>query len=193
MEMMQTVIAWASVVNAISVLVLVAVTAFYARETSKSRKAAERVAQTSEDTVRMLRLQIEEQAGLGRTIVKTATQSALRAIEYWQLENNICNLATLLQLPSDINLVPEGARSAVEHGRRISVEGSEELSSCFDSLRFAETEITIMRDAKQTEPRFYQARASKANRHLTDAKSALEEAERLCRQSLPAAERQTIG
>lgn len=68
MEMMQTVIAWASVVNAISVLVLVAVTAFYGRETSKSRKAAERVAQTSVETVRMLRLQIEEQAGLGRTI-----------------------------------------------------------------------------------------------------------------------------
>lgn len=120
-------------------------------------------------------------------------QSALRAIEYWQQESNIHNLATLLQLPSDINLVPEGARSAVEHARRISVEGSEELSSCFDSLRFAETEITIMRDAKQTEPRFYQARASQANRHLTEAKFALERAQRLFRQSLPATAREVTG
>jgi uncharacterized protein YjeT (DUF2065 family) len=183
MEMTQTIIAWASAVNAISVLVLVVVTIFYAREASKSRKAAERQAETSEETLRMLRLQIEEQAGLGRTIVKTAMQSALRAIEYWQQENNVYNLATLHQLPSDINLVPEGARSAVEHARRISVEGSEQLSSSFDSLRFAETEITIMRDAKQTDVRFYEARASNANRHLTEAKCALEQAQRLFRQS----------
>jgi hypothetical protein len=115
-------------------------------------------------------------------------QSALRAIEYWQQENNIQNLAMLHHLPIDVNLLPEGAHFAVEHARRISVEGSEELSSCFDSLRFAETEITIMRDAKQTDVHFYQARASKANRHLTDAKTALEEAQRFFRQSLPAAE-----
>ena len=177
MGMGETAIAWATVVNAVLVSALVGVTVWYAIEASKARKAAERQAAASEASLRALRHEAELQAGLSRTIVKTAMQTAVRNIEYWEPEGKAYNLAIQYQLPKDVELLPPNAHRAVEQARGISVEGSEELSSAFDSLRLAQLQLQILRDAKQTSPQFYQSNASQFLGYLREASLALSTAQ----------------
>lgn len=184
----QEVIFWATVVNAVSVFVLVVVTIWYASSTArildesrKARKASERQADAAEESLRVLRHQLEEHTGLGRTIVASAIQSARRNIEYWR-RANIYNLACIRALPSVIDLPPSNSGSAVEHARRISVDGSGELSSCFDNLRHARAEIEIIRDAHQTSPHFYEQHTQSALKYIELAEVELNSAERYFRE-----------
>jgi len=180
--MAETAIAWASVVNAVLVAVLVGVTIWYAVEASKARKASERQAAASEATLRALRRKAELQTGISRTIVKTAMQTALRNIECWSVKGKAYNLAVQHQLPKDVALLPLNADRAVEHARGISVEGSEELSSSFDSLRLAQLQLSILQDPKQTSPEFFQTNASEFTHHLEEASLALSTAQAHFRQ-----------
>jgi len=183
MEAAQVLIAVAAVVNVLAVAVLVGVTIHYARTTAKileesrkSREAAERQAAAAEESIRAFRQQIEEQAGLSRTIVASAIQSAIRNIEYWS-RANVFNLACTHAIPANIDLVPDNSRAAVEHARRISVDGSVELSGAFDNLRSARTEIEILRDAKQTPAHFYEKHSQEALKYLGLAKPDLDAAQ----------------
>jgi len=175
--MTETAIAWASVVNAVLVAVLVGVTIWYAVEASKARKATERQAAASEASLRALRREADLQMGVSRTIVKTAIQTVLRNIECWSAKGKAYNLAVQHQLPKDVELLPLNADRAVEHARGISVEGSEELSSSFDSLRLAQLQLHILQDPKQTSPEFFQTNTSELAHHLEQASLALRTAQ----------------
>ena len=63
--------------------------------------------------------QLEKQASIGRTIIKTAIQAAINSIEYWRAQN-CANLTGNYSLPGDIKIVPSAAR-AVQHARAISI------------------------------------------------------------------------
>jgi hypothetical protein len=173
----------ATPISAYSTVILVLVTAYYAYKTSKildesrkARQAAERQAAAAEASIRLLREQIEERAGLDKTIVASAMQTAIRNIEYWQ-GANVYSLAAIHAIPQNVQLLPGNANSAVEHSRRISVEGSGELSSALDYLRYAENEIQILRDAKQTDHHFLEQHTRAVSRYLELARQDLRRAE----------------
>lgn len=187
--MPETATAWATVVNVVLVAVLVGVTIWYAFEASKARKAAERQAAASEASLRALRHEADLQEGLSRTIVKTAMQTAVRNLEYWEPEGKAYNLAIQYQIPKDVQLLPPNAHGAVEHARRISVQGSEELSSAFDSLRLAQLELQIIRDGKQVLPEFYQSHATKFVGYLKEASLALSTTQANLRETMMERER----
>jgi hypothetical protein len=78
-----------------------------------------------------LRQRLEEEAGLSRTIVAVAIQTATRNIEHW-ISPNIPNLAVIYGIPKTVDLLPPDYESAVQHARRISVEASVDLAGAFD-------------------------------------------------------------
>lgn len=166
---------WPSWINIALVLALVVITAYYAwstkkilEESRKTREAAERQAVAAEESIRALRQSLEEEAGLSKTIVAAAIQTATRNIEHWK-SLNIPNLAVIYGIPKTVDLLPPDYESAIQHARRISVEASIELAGAFDSLRTAKTEIDLLRDSRQTSPAFYQ-------QHCNTAISALDQA-----------------
>lgn len=173
---------WVSWINILLVLALVAITAYYAKKTAdileesrKSRQAAERQASAAEASVLALRQRLEEEAGLGRTTVAAAIQSATRTIEYWG-QANVMNLAATGAIPANIDLLSVDYQLAVQHARRISVNGSVELAGAFDQLRIAQTEIQILPDVRQTNPIFYQQHAQTVGECLRMARLNLETA-----------------
>lgn len=166
---------WPSWINVALVFALVVITAYYAwstkrilEESRKMREASERQAVAAEESIRALRQRLEEEAGLSRTIVAAAIQTATRNIEHWK-SLNIPNLAVIYGIPKTVDLLPPDYESAVQHARRISVEASVELAGAFDSLRTAKTEIDILRDARQTSPAFYQQHSNVAISALNQA------------------------
>lgn len=176
---------YATWANVILVFVLVIITAFYAIDAHKARKAAEgsaraalAQAEAAKRSLDLLTKQIEEQAGMGRTIVKSTIQSALTNIEYWRALN-LANLAARYALPATIEIVPIDAAPAVRHARSISIEGSEQLASAFDSMRLAQNECMMLRDTKQNSPQIIQRIAESAQRYLGSASLSLAEAQRL--------------
>jgi hypothetical protein len=180
---------WA-VVNATSSAVLVGVTIWYAYITARmldeSRKAtgaAERQATAAEESIRALRLQIEEQSGLAKSIVATAIQSTIRNIEYWRNVNTF-NLAAIKALPETIELVPTDASRAVEHARRISADASAQLASCFDNLRHARLDLEIMRSGSRLTPYQLQQLGNRVGQHFEAAGLDVNEAQRLLQQSI---------
>jgi len=145
----------ASAVNAVCVLVLARITGRYARSTAeileesrKARAVAERQAAAAQaqaaaaqaqanaahESLAILRQQLEDQLGLGHGIVQSSIQSAVSAIQYWKSQP-LNKLATVRGLPPTDGLVPVNASAAVEHARRISIEGAQHLSAAFDDLR----------------------------------------------------------
>ena len=174
---------WASWINVGLVFSLVVITAYYAcstakllAESRKARQATERQAAAAEESVRALRLRWEEEAGLGKTVVAAAIQTAKRNIELWK-GLNIPNLAVIYGLPKNVELLPVDHQAAVQHARRISVEASAELAGAFDNLRMAKTEIEILRDAKMTSAGFYQQHANGAIQALDMAALDLDKAQ----------------
>jgi hypothetical protein len=166
---------WPSWINLVLVFALVVITAYYAwsakrilEESRRAREAAERQAAAAEESVRALRQRLEEEAGLSKTMVAAAIQTATRNIERWK-SLNIHNLAVTYAIPKTVDLLPPDYESAIQHARRISVEASVELAGAFDSLRTARTEIEILRDARQTSPTFYQQHSNAAINALNQA------------------------
>lgn len=167
-------------VNVALTAALVGVTAWYARDAEKMRKAAEAQAEATRQTLNLLTKQSEEQAGAGKTIVKSAIQSALANLEYWKAQN-LENLAALRTLPQAIQITPPESAAAVRHARAISVEGSEELSSAFDSFRRAEWEASMLGLLKQDSAQIVQRLGSGFFQYLDDGAASLYAAQRLLR------------
>jgi hypothetical protein len=88
--------------------------------------------------------QLEEQAGLGQSVVQSAIESAISQITWWKAKD-LEGLARTQGLPLTDNLVPANATAAVDHARRISALAAQELSAAFDALRNAQSEIESMR------------------------------------------------
>ncbi len=150
--------ALASVASVIFAGILVWTTIRYARSTAeileesrKSRKAAESQASAGEaqaraafESIALVRQQLEDQLGLGRSVIHSAIDSAVSAISYWK-ERPVTHVAKASGLPPSDNLIPANAVSAVEHARRVSPQAAQQLSSAFDDLQHAKNEIERIR------------------------------------------------
>jgi hypothetical protein len=147
------------VVNAVSVVVLVGVTAYYAwttrailSESEKMRAAAEKQAiaadaqaSVANATLAHLRQQIEELQGLGKSTLRNTVDSVIRNIDDWKKRDIKANFVTAEAFPSAAELVPENASIALDHARRVSEECATLLAGAFDDLRSSQGEIEILR------------------------------------------------
>jgi hypothetical protein len=154
-------------VNAISVVVLVGVTWYYARttrkilkESEKMRKAAENQAASAASqasaanaTLQHLREQVEDLSGLGNSIVRTTIDRVVRSIERWKKLDIKGNFGTAYTFPSPSDLIPENVHTVTEHARRISDQCVTLLTDAFDDLRSAQGQIEILRQGSESPTR----------------------------------------
>lgn len=147
--------AWATTVNAVCIIALAVITWWYAKstaqlldETKKARGAAERQAKAAEENIRVLRQQLEEQAGLGRIIVEGKITSLMRSIDYWKSFDLGGVSAFIAGIPEASDLVPPDAQSLVEHAMRVSQEAASYLQTALDNLGFAKKELERIEDSK---------------------------------------------
>lgn len=122
------------------------------QETSKTRAAAEQSATAAQasanaafETIHLMREQIEEAAGLGRTIVQTTIDSAVSATTYL-LDHNLADWGVVRSMAPTENLFPQKAMSALDHAARIHPAGAVTLSSAFDDLKTCLAEIESLRN-----------------------------------------------
>jgi hypothetical protein len=174
----QSVVAWPDIIsacaaaaNVILVAVLIFVTWKYAKTTAeileesrKAREATEQLIKAAQsqasaahsqataayETLHVLRQEVQDLSGLGQSVVQSAIQSAMSAIEYWKRQA-LKDLAKFQAIPPTDDLVPANAHSAVEHARRIHPSGAQLLSATFDNLRRAREEIESMRQASSAQ------------------------------------------
>lgn len=174
--------AFAAALNVILVGVLVWVTRQYAKstdkillESEKARLAAEKQASAAQKSVDLLTSQLQDQLGLGRGIVQSALESALSAIAYWK-QRPITNVSAAPGFPPSDTLLPANALAAVEHARRISPTMAQVLSSAFDDLRNASSEIERLRrnTAEARGLGFFEHTPSRAPQYLDEALKKLE-------------------
>lgn len=170
--------------TAVATIALVIVTGYYAYstykilgESQKTREATERLANFSEEANKLLRQQIEESAGLGIRIIRSAIQTALQNIDYWRTAN-ILDLANRNALPPKIALVPSDAEFALHHAGRISSDGYVELLKAFNNLRFAENELEVLIPDKIRSPGFIQTHAERSLGFINNAADHLHSAEK---------------
>jgi hypothetical protein len=183
--------ALASVASVLLAGILVWTTIRYARSTAdileesrKSRKAFESQASASQaqasasqaqataafESIALVREQLEDQLGLGKSIIHSAIDSAASAISYWK-ERPITDVAKGAGLPPPDDLIPVNAPAAVEHARRVAPQVAPELSSAFDDLRNAKNEIERIRLLGKGSPGigFLEQTRSKAPEYLDSA------------------------
>ena len=147
-------------------------------ESQKSRVAAEQQASSARKTVEVLQQQIEDQLGLGRSVVQSAIDSAVSAIAYWKTLD-LPTLARLRGLPPTESLVPANAVSAVGHASRIDSSMAQLVSSAFDDLRNVQNEIDAMKGVDDVVGRgmdFYKHTTYSAERYLSEAFEKLQRA-----------------
>lgn len=146
-------------------------------ESRKARSANESSASAALASVHLMRQQLEDEAGLGRSIVQTTIDSATNAVAYWK-EQKISSLSPYRLPPTD-SLVPSDADAAVNHARRISLSIASKLSSAFDDLRNARNEIEGMRHGVKltgTVTGMYDSNCSRAEQLFDSAWTKLLEA-----------------
>ena len=172
----------ANVINALAVVVLVFVTAWYAKssakilqETRKTNQAVERQAQAAEKQLKALQEQMTRQAISEKAVIANVMQTALSDIEYWQ-SANISNLATSRQLPQHIDLVPTDAGIALLYVSHVSCDAWGELQAAFTHLRYTRGELEILRDAHVTGGSFFDTHIHRATENLRLAAASLEAA-----------------
>jgi len=175
-------LAAANVINALAVVVLVFVTAWYPKstaqileETRKTNQAVERQAEAAERQLRALREQMTRQAVSEKAMIANVMQTALSDIEYWQ-NANIPNLATSRQLPRHIDLVPVDAGIALLYASHVSRDAWQELQAAFTNLRYTRGELEILRDAHVTDGSFFDVHIHRATENLRLAAASLEAA-----------------
>jgi len=188
MEWAAVVTACAAVVNAVSVVILALITRQYARstkaileESKKARSAAESQASAASLSVSLLQRQIEEQFGLGQSIVASAVESLMKQIEYWKSQD-IKKLALCNGLPPTTDLVPPIFQAAVEHARRISPVAGEALLKASDEVKLAKNAIESIRGIVPESGHglgIYDAAAKDFDSRLTGAFELIVEAQKI--------------
>jgi len=180
-------------VNAISVVVLVLVTAYYAwttrkilNESVKMRKAAEKQAIAGDSaasaafaTLHHLREQVEDLQGLGKSIVLTTADSLIRRIEDWEKLDIKANFGIASAFPSPDDLVPEHSQVIIEHARRISSDCAIAMSAAIDDLRSAKGQIETLRGVTRDIRAFFDPARYDPNPFLAGAFSKLQEVRKL--------------
>jgi hypothetical protein len=140
----------ATVIIAIFTIVLGIATIWYAYitkrilwESQKSREATESLAQSSKESIQLLRQQVEQAAAIGRTIVSSAINAARTNIEQWKSLDPFL-MAIHGHLPDNIELTPSNAQAAIEHSRLISPDATFDLIGGFENLRRATLELKFL-------------------------------------------------
>jgi hypothetical protein len=169
------VIAVATVANVLVTATYVLITRGLWQQTKKSADAATTSANAAQESVRLMRQQLDEQAGLGRSMVKTAVASAISATTSWRAQN-IANLATTRSLPPTDDLVPADGRAVLYHAARIDPEAAELISSAFDDMGQARSKIESIRHAETNVGRvagLYDLARAETERYLDSANEKL--------------------
>jgi hypothetical protein len=156
------------------------------RESQKSRLAAEKQANAAQSqasvaqrTLGVLQQQIDDQAGLGYSVMQATMGNAMSAIEYWK-GLDLPRFANMSCLPPTDGLVPADTAAALNHARRIHGDSARRLSSAFDELRTARNEIEVMRELGRQGthgPGFYEAKCGLVVRCLESALDLLQKAQ----------------
>jgi hypothetical protein len=172
----------ATVVIAIFTIVLSLVTWLYARSTKKillesqeSRKATQSLADSSKESLQLLKRQAEQASAIGSTIVASAINAARTNIDQWR-RISILSYAVSGHIPENVNLVPLNAESAVEHAHLISRDGTLDLMSGFENLRRASWELNFISKFKDTVQTEVHNHAKNALKYMEDASADLEAA-----------------
>jgi hypothetical protein len=139
-----------TIVNAVATFALVMITAWYARLTSKilSQSQEQTVAMreqavATKEAVSLSRQTAQDQRQIGRSIIASTVQTALRNIEYYRALE-IEELSADYSLPERAFLVPEGGSHAVQQAKLWTSDASVELASALDTLRHAEGQYQII-------------------------------------------------
>jgi len=162
----ETITAYSAIVQAIAAvvsLVVAGVLAFVTyrymkltkgilEETSKARAATERSASAAQDSARatfqslhLMRLQLEEQAGIGRFTIESTIDSAVSAVDHLKTQG-LGQWAVVRALPPTADLFPLKSATAIDHAARISIPLAAKLSTAFDELRMAFDQIERLRN-----------------------------------------------
>ena len=101
------------------------------------------MAESSKQSIQIMKQQAEEAAAISRMIVASAINAAKTNIEQWK-RIDIHTYALHLRIPENITLVPLNAQSAIEHSLLISREGAFDLTGAFENLRRASWELNFL-------------------------------------------------
>jgi len=160
------VIAVATTVNAIAVVVLVWITRGYvvsakrqadaaesqAKAATAQAGAAQAQASAASATLSALRQQIYDQNVMASMVVESSIKSALSNIEFWLKPGPRSNLESSIRsqsLPDSVILTPPNHSHTLECARRLSRQVAADLSRSFDELNTATQKIEGMRSANR--------------------------------------------
>ncbi len=167
---------------AVPTFVLVIVTGYYAwktgkilEESKKTRDATERLAKTSEQSIKLAQEQILQASLITRTIVASAINAARTNIEQWKTID-IHTYALHSRIPENVNLVPLNAQSAIENSRLISSDGTSDLMGAFEDLRRASWELNILSKLQRPSQDMVEPHSKAVKIYLERAFSSLEAA-----------------
>jgi hypothetical protein len=145
----------------------------------KSADAATTSANAAQESLRLMRHQLEEQAGLGQSVLQSAIETAISAIQFWKGQD-LPKLANMRGLPPTDNLAPQDISAALDHARKIDLSAAQQVSSAFDDLQSARLELKIMREiapGRIMGPAFYDPKCNTVTQHLNNAFEKLQKAQ----------------
>jgi|SRR5580658_1648496 hypothetical protein len=187
------VIAVATAVNAIAVVVLVWITREYAASTKRQAdaaesqakaaaaqaRAAEAQASAASATLRALRKQDYDQRVMANTVVESGVRTAISNIDFWLRPGPRGSLESSIRsgsLPGAVVLVPPNQSQVLEYSRLLSRQLALDLSRLFDDLNMATQKIETMRSANRDwlKPEDLTKGANEVLEMLRQAKDALQ-------------------
>lgn len=187
-----------SAVGSISTIALVFVTGYYAwsthkilTESQRTREATQSLAESSRQSVQIMKQQTEQATAVARIIVASAINAARTNIQQWNTIH-IPSYAVSGYIPENVNLVPLNAESAVQHAHLISPDGTLDLISGFENLRRASWELNFIRKFKDTanQTQMYK-HAENAKKYIQSASVDLEAASRYFAEDIPSSSKKT--
>lgn len=160
----------ASVVNAVTVVVLAIITAWYAFSAKRQANAAENQAKAATvqaeaaksqslaahsqataalETIAALREETFNQRATARQVVLHSIQTAISNIEYWEGQGTLESRAQQRAFPQTIALLPSNQSYALDSARMLSHDLASQLNTAFNILGRATSHIESMRVTQQ--------------------------------------------
>jgi hypothetical protein len=190
-------IAIATVVNAVTVIVLAFITYWYARSAKRQAKATEEIATASvqqskaaheqalaaqaqahaaRETVGELREQVMTQRVTAHQVVAAAIATAMSQIEHWEGTGVIETRAQRAALPNTVALLPSNHTIAQECATRLSPNVLTDLNSAFNFLQSAQSHIEGMRRSADDviDMDFIKRESNRARELMSEAKTLLQ-------------------
>jgi len=169
--------------NAVTVVLLAAITFWYAKSAKRQAEAARQQASAAQQqataasaTLATLRQQMEDTAEIGKTVMVASIDSTLRRIEEWEPPGKLATAANQGALPYSIAWVPANEVYVIESARRVSRDFALRLAGAFDYLRGAAEIVNGMRMAERGRvgDDFFRYRSGQAIELLSHAKAELQ-------------------